>query len=172
MTEKVPKPTREIESPLFRAPAMPSTKMMGRNTATVVRVEAATAPPTSVVPATAAAVRSRPSVRLRWMDSRTTMALSTSMPAPSASAADAPRPARPRPARRAAQTNPAAANCQLLGVYAPELTEMFANALKLLTDDKLYAEFSAVGRRRVEENYTIQKVTAKYLNFYRSHLCG
>jgi anthranilate phosphoribosyltransferase len=29
-------------------------------------------------------------------------------------------------------TNPAAANCQLLGVYAPELTEMFANALKLL----------------------------------------
>ncbi len=29
-------------------------------------------------------------------------------------------------------TNPAGANCQLLGVYAPELTEMFANALKLL----------------------------------------
>ncbi|MBW2370470.1 MAG: anthranilate phosphoribosyltransferase, partial [Deltaproteobacteria bacterium] len=29
-------------------------------------------------------------------------------------------------------TNPAAANCQLLGVYAPELTEMFARALKLL----------------------------------------
>jgi len=29
-------------------------------------------------------------------------------------------------------TNPAAANCQLLGVYAPELTEMFAEALKLL----------------------------------------
>lgn len=29
-------------------------------------------------------------------------------------------------------TNPAAATCQLLGVYAPELTEMFANALKLL----------------------------------------
>jgi len=29
-------------------------------------------------------------------------------------------------------TNPAAANCQLLGVYAPELTEMFANALQLL----------------------------------------
>jgi anthranilate phosphoribosyltransferase len=26
-------------------------------------------------------------------------------------------------------TNPAGANCQLLGVYAPELTEMFANAL-------------------------------------------
>ncbi len=29
-------------------------------------------------------------------------------------------------------TNPAAANCQLLGVYAPELTEMFAQALKTL----------------------------------------
>jgi len=29
-------------------------------------------------------------------------------------------------------TNPAAANCQLLGVYAPELTEMFAYALKML----------------------------------------
>ncbi len=29
-------------------------------------------------------------------------------------------------------TNPAAANCQLIGVYAPELTEMFANALKMI----------------------------------------
>jgi len=29
-------------------------------------------------------------------------------------------------------TNPAGANCQLLGVYAPELTEMFASALQLL----------------------------------------
>ena len=29
-------------------------------------------------------------------------------------------------------TNPSGANCQLLGVYAPELTEMFADALKLL----------------------------------------
>jgi anthranilate phosphoribosyltransferase len=29
-------------------------------------------------------------------------------------------------------TNPAAANCQLIGVFAPELTEMFANALQLL----------------------------------------
>jgi anthranilate phosphoribosyltransferase len=29
-------------------------------------------------------------------------------------------------------TNPAAANCQLIGVYAPELTEMFAEALRLL----------------------------------------
>lgn len=29
-------------------------------------------------------------------------------------------------------TNPASANCQLIGVYAPELTEMFAQALQLL----------------------------------------
>ena len=29
-------------------------------------------------------------------------------------------------------TNPAAANCQLIGVYAPELTEMFAHTLKLM----------------------------------------
>ncbi len=29
-------------------------------------------------------------------------------------------------------TNPAGANCQLIGVYAPALTEMFAQALKLL----------------------------------------
>jgi anthranilate phosphoribosyltransferase len=29
-------------------------------------------------------------------------------------------------------TNPASANCQLLGVFAPELTEMFAHALQLL----------------------------------------
>jgi anthranilate phosphoribosyltransferase len=29
-------------------------------------------------------------------------------------------------------TNPAGANCQLMGVYAPELTEMFAQALRLL----------------------------------------
>ena len=35
-------------------------------------------------------------------------------------------------------TNPAAANCQLLGVYAPELTEMFAEALKLLGARRAY----------------------------------
>lgn len=29
-------------------------------------------------------------------------------------------------------TNPAGAHCQLIGVYAPDLTDMFANALKLL----------------------------------------
>lgn len=35
-------------------------------------------------------------------------------------------------------TNPAAANCQLLGVYAPELTEMFAQALQLLGAKKAF----------------------------------
>jgi anthranilate phosphoribosyltransferase len=35
-------------------------------------------------------------------------------------------------------TNPAGANCQLLGVYAPELTEMFAQALKLLGAKQAY----------------------------------
>ena len=35
-------------------------------------------------------------------------------------------------------TNPAAANCQLLGVYAPELTEMFALALNILGVKKAF----------------------------------
>jgi anthranilate phosphoribosyltransferase len=35
-------------------------------------------------------------------------------------------------------TNPAAASCQLLGVFAPELTEMFARALKLLGVKKAF----------------------------------
>ncbi len=34
-------------------------------------------------------------------------------------------------------TNPAAANCQLLGVYSPELTEMFARALKSLGSSRV-----------------------------------
>ena len=35
-------------------------------------------------------------------------------------------------------TNPAGVKCQLLGVYAPELTEMFANALKLLGANRAF----------------------------------
>ncbi|WDP88870.1 MAG: anthranilate phosphoribosyltransferase [Desulfobacter sp.] len=35
-------------------------------------------------------------------------------------------------------TNPAAASCQVLGVYAPELTEMFARALKLLGVERAF----------------------------------
>lgn len=35
-------------------------------------------------------------------------------------------------------TNPAGANCQLLGVYAPELTEMFAQALRILKSQRAF----------------------------------
>jgi anthranilate phosphoribosyltransferase len=35
-------------------------------------------------------------------------------------------------------TNPASANCQLLGVYSPKLTEMFAGALKILGARKAF----------------------------------
>jgi len=35
-------------------------------------------------------------------------------------------------------TNPAGANCQLLGVYAPDLTEMFANALQILGAKRVF----------------------------------
>jgi len=35
-------------------------------------------------------------------------------------------------------TNPAGAGCQLLGVYAPELTEMFAHALNMLGTDRAF----------------------------------
>ena len=66
-------------------PATPSTKTMGRNTATVVRVEAITGPATSTVPATAASRASSPPWRRRWIASSTTMESSSSMPTPSAS---------------------------------------------------------------------------------------
>ncbi len=56
-------------------------------------------------------------------------------------------------------TNPAGANCQLLGVYAPELTEMFAQALRLLKSRRALAvhghegldEISVCGPTRVSE---------------------
>ncbi len=51
-----------------------------------------------------------------------------------------------------------------------DVEKMSADAVRLLTDEKLYDSFSSEGRRRVLENYTIQKVTAKYLNCYRSVL--
>ncbi len=35
-------------------------------------------------------------------------------------------------------TNPASASCQILGVYSPDLTEMFASALKLLGVEKAF----------------------------------
>ena len=56
-------------------------------------------------------------------------------------------------------TNPAGANCQLLGVYAPELTEMFARALQLLKSQRAFVvhghegldEISVCGPTRVSE---------------------
>ncbi|MDM8517964.1 anthranilate phosphoribosyltransferase [Desulfobacterales bacterium HSG16] len=56
-------------------------------------------------------------------------------------------------------TNPAAANCQLLGVYAPELTEMFAQALLLLGTRRAFVvhghdgldEISICAKTRVSE---------------------
>ena len=56
-------------------------------------------------------------------------------------------------------TNPAGANCQLLGVYAPELTEMFARALQLLGARRAFVvhghdgldEISVCAKTRVTE---------------------
>jgi anthranilate phosphoribosyltransferase len=56
-------------------------------------------------------------------------------------------------------TNPAGANCQLLGVYAPQLTEMFAEALRLLGSRRAFVvhghdgldEISACAPSRVTE---------------------
>ena len=63
---------------------MPCTNTIGANTATVVRVEAVIAPATSRTPRTAAVRSESPSSRQRVIDSSTTIALSTSMPTPSA----------------------------------------------------------------------------------------
>jgi anthranilate phosphoribosyltransferase len=56
-------------------------------------------------------------------------------------------------------TNPAGANCQLLGVYAPELTEMFAQTLRILKSQHAFVvhghegldEISVCGPTRVSE---------------------
>ena len=66
-------------------PAIPSTKTIGKKTAIVVSVDATTAEPTSAVPRTVARIRSSPSSRQRWIDSRTTIELSTNIPIPRAS---------------------------------------------------------------------------------------
>ena len=65
-------------------PPTPSTNTIGRNTATVVSVEATTAPCTSLVPSTAAWYRPFPVSRWRAITSSTTIESSTSMPMPSA----------------------------------------------------------------------------------------
>ncbi len=56
-------------------------------------------------------------------------------------------------------TNPAAASCQIVGVYSPALTEMFANALNLLGVEKAFVvhghdgmdEITTTGLTRVSE---------------------
>lgn len=68
-------------------------------------------------------------------------------------------------------TNPAAANCQLLGVYAPHLTEMFANALNLLGAKRAYVvhghdgldEISVCAPTRISE-LNAKKITTFDLN--------
>ena len=63
-------------------PATPSTKTIGTKTQIVVSVLAVTARPTSPAPCRAASTSSRPESRRRWIDSSTTIELSTSRPMP------------------------------------------------------------------------------------------
>ncbi|MBF0242661.1 MAG: anthranilate phosphoribosyltransferase [Desulfamplus sp.] len=58
-------------------------------------------------------------------------------------------------------TNPAAARCQLLGVFAPQLTEMFANALKLLGT---YRAFVVHGHDGMDEITVCDKTRVSELN--------
>lgn len=51
-----------------------------------------------------------------------------------------------------------------------DIEQMSSDAVKLLTDQQLYESFSSAGRQRVLEKYTIQKITAQYLDYYRSIL--
>ncbi len=62
-------------------PAIPLTKSSGAKTATVVKVDAVTALATSDAPATEAFLESAPSSTCLTTFSRTTMALSTTIPA-------------------------------------------------------------------------------------------
>ena len=70
--------------PSISRAAKPSTKSTGRNTTQVVNVLATIAPATCPVPLAAAWWGVSPRFKRRYMDSTTTMALSTNMPAPSA----------------------------------------------------------------------------------------
>ena len=78
------KTTAKARSPNI-CPATPSTNTIGKNTATVVSVEATTGIATSLVPRTIDRNGSSPSSRHRNTLSKTTMALSTRLPTPSAS---------------------------------------------------------------------------------------
>ncbi len=62
------------------SPTMPATKAIGRNTATVVTVEAVMAPATSRTARMITAARSPPSARWRLMFSMTTIESSTTRP--------------------------------------------------------------------------------------------
>ena len=81
-------------------PASSWMKTTGRNTATVVNVDAVTAPQTSLVPRTAATRAGSPNEQRRVMFSSTTTALSTSIPTANANPARlitfSERPSRPR----------------------------------------------------------------------------
>ncbi|SDT98248.1 anthranilate phosphoribosyltransferase [Desulfobacula phenolica] len=76
-------------------------------------------------------------------------------------------------------TNPAAASCQLLGVYAPQLTEMFAQALKLLGVSKAFVvhghdgmdEITTTAPTRISElnNGTIRSYDLDPLDFFEDY---
>ncbi len=76
-------------------------------------------------------------------------------------------------------TNPAAASCQILGVYAPDLTEMFARALKLLGVEKAFVvhghdgmdEITTTDLTRVSElcDNTIKSYDLDPLNYFEDY---
>ena len=73
-------------------------------------------------------------------------------------------------------TNPAAASCQILGVYAPELTEMFAKALKMLGVERAFVvhghdgmdEITTTSMTRISElcDNTIKSYDLDPLNYF------
>lgn len=73
-------------------------------------------------------------------------------------------------------TNPAAASCQVLGVYAPALTEMFARALKLLGVERAFVvhghdsmdEITTTALTRISElkNNAIKSYDLDPLNYF------
>ena len=76
-------------------------------------------------------------------------------------------------------TNPAAASCQVLGVYAPALTEMFARALKLLGVERAFVvhghdgmdEITTTDLTRISElkDDTIKSYDLDPLNYFEAH---
>ncbi|HDL89905.1 MAG TPA: anthranilate phosphoribosyltransferase [Thermodesulforhabdus norvegica] len=74
-------------------------------------------------------------------------------------------------------TNPAGANCQVLGVFAPELTEMFAEALRLLGVKRAFVvhghdgldEISVCAPTRISE---VNSTGVKTYDFYPEQYFG